>query len=82
LKDWLPVLLGFHKCNNKYWAKSLFSSDPSVPAENEIDGVAALYPSNPDIKDVRQVVVKLDSMERSLKLVHNLDFPAQKDTPW
>jgi hypothetical protein len=56
--------------------------DPSVPREDEIDGVATVLPYDPKKKEQDSRVVKLESMEQSLKLVHNLDFPAQKDTAW
>jgi hypothetical protein len=82
LKDWLPILLGFHKCH-KSWAKSLFVHDTEVPREGETDGVATVILLDPK-EEKKQVstVVKLESMEQSLKLVHNLDFPAQQDTAW
>ena len=56
----------------------MFKNDGKAPA----DGEAFVKPFDPKVNKQVENAVKLDSMEQSLKLVHNFDFPSQKDTAW
>lgn len=67
--------MGFHKCN-KNWAPSMFKLDGDAPA----DGEAVVKPFDPNNDQQVEKSVDLDSMEQTLKLVH--DFKAEKDSAW
>jgi hypothetical protein len=72
MNAWLPILLGFHKCN-KNWAKSMLELSGTL-SEDQV----TVRPFKDNKRESK--VVKLDNMEETKKLLP--DFKADKDKPW
>jgi len=77
MKDWLPIILGFHKCS-KAWAPSLFNQDENTL----VDGKALVKLFSPQDQQRDEQQIKADSMVRSGKLMPDVKWEDQKDKAW
>jgi hypothetical protein len=71
VNNWLPILLGFQKSND-LWASTMFQQ-----RDSREQATVRLFDKD---KSRQDEMVKLDAMDRTLKLIP--DFKANKNDAW